>query len=106
MITLSMIDNTEVEMCTVQAEAPPQMLNLAEAAVHAVILDALCWWTTEISVDGFRFVDAISMLKTWDGGIMSRAPLVEAIARHQRCLLNSKYYIPKDVILLVVVIHK
>lgn len=55
-------------------------LNCNYPIVQQMILDSLRYWVVEFHVDGFCFINASSLLKGFHGELLSRPPLVEAIA--------------------------
>lgn len=55
-------------------------LNCNYPIVQQMILDCLRHWVIEFHIDGFVFVNASSLLRGFNGEILSRPPLVEAIA--------------------------
>ncbi|CAK7348183.1 unnamed protein product [Dovyalis caffra] len=55
-------------------------LNCNYPIVQRMILDSLQHWVTEFHIDGFCFINASSLLRSFDGEYLSRPPLVEAIA--------------------------
>lgn len=55
-------------------------LNCNYPIVQQMILDCLRHWVIEFHIDGFVFVNASSLLRGFSGEILSRPPLVEAIA--------------------------
>ncbi|MCD9643171.1 hypothetical protein HAX54_030390 [Datura stramonium] len=55
-------------------------LNCNYPIVQQMILDCLRHWAIEFHVDGFVFLNASSLLRGFHGEILSRPPLVEAIA--------------------------
>ncbi|XP_060181459.1 isoamylase 2, chloroplastic isoform X1 [Lycium barbarum] len=55
-------------------------LNCNYPIVQQMILDCLRHWVIEFHIDGFVFVNASSLLRGFHGEILSRPPLVEAIA--------------------------
>ncbi len=48
--------------------------------VRDLIVDALCWWVTEMHVDGFRFDLAAILGRGPDGEPLANPPLIERIA--------------------------
>lgn len=56
------------------------LLNCNYPIVIQMILDSLRHWVIEFHVDGFCFVNASALLKGFHGELLSRPPLVEAIA--------------------------
>lgn len=57
-------------------------LNCNHPIVQRVILDSLQHWVTEFHIDGFCFINASSLLRSFGGEYLSRPPIVEAIAFH------------------------
>lgn len=55
-------------------------MNCNYPIVQQMILDCLRYWVIEFHIDGFVFVNASSLLRGFNGEILSRPPLVEAIA--------------------------
>ncbi|XP_059299959.1 isoamylase 2, chloroplastic [Lycium ferocissimum] len=55
-------------------------LNCNYPIVQQMVLDSLRHWVIEFHIDGFVFVNASSLLRGFHGEILSRPPLVEAIA--------------------------
>ncbi|KDP21497.1 hypothetical protein JCGZ_21968 [Jatropha curcas] len=55
-------------------------LNCNYPIVQRMILDSLRHWVTEFHIDGFCFMNASFLLRGFHGEILSRPPLVEAIA--------------------------
>ncbi|CAN4093516.1 unnamed protein product [Withania somnifera] len=55
-------------------------MNCNYPIVQQMILDCLRHWVIEFHIDGFVFVNASSLLRGFHGEILSRPPLVEAIA--------------------------
>ncbi|PHU26272.1 Isoamylase 2, chloroplastic [Capsicum chinense] len=55
-------------------------LNCNYPVVQQMILDCLRHWVIEFRIDGFVFINASSLLRGFHGEILSRPPLVEAIA--------------------------
>ncbi|CAI9096650.1 OLC1v1032843C1 [Oldenlandia corymbosa var. corymbosa] len=55
-------------------------LNCNHPVVSQMILDSLRHWVTEFRVDGFCFMNAASLLRGFHGEVLTRPPLVEAIA--------------------------
>ncbi|KAF3621450.1 hypothetical protein FXO38_31823 [Capsicum annuum] len=55
-------------------------LNCNYPIVQQMILDCLRHWVIEFRIDGFVFINASSLLRGFHGEILSRPPLVEAIA--------------------------
>lgn len=54
-------------------------INANEPAVLKLIVDCLCYWVTEMHVDGFRFDLASALTRGPDGLPLKKAPLIEAI---------------------------
>jgi glycogen operon protein len=50
--------------------------------VRDLIIDCLCYWVTEMHVDGFRFDLASILGRGSDGEVLSNPPLLERIAGH------------------------
>jgi glycogen operon protein len=64
-------------------------VNCNHPVVRDLIIDALCYWVTEMHVDGFRF-DLASILGRGPGGeVMTNPPLLERIAGNP-VLANTK----------------
>ncbi|KAJ9187671.1 hypothetical protein P3X46_003098 [Hevea brasiliensis] len=55
-------------------------LNCNYPVVQRMILDSLRHWVTEFHIDGFCFINASFLQRGFHGEILSRPPLVEAIA--------------------------
>ena len=55
-------------------------MNCAHPVVQQLILDSLRNWVIEYHIDGFCFINASSMLRGFNGEILSRPPLIEAIS--------------------------
>ncbi|GAV91040.1 Alpha-amylase domain-containing protein/CBM_48 domain-containing protein [Cephalotus follicularis] len=55
-------------------------LNCNYPIVQQIILDSLRHWVAEFHIDGFCFMNALSLLRGVNGEYLSRPPLVEAIA--------------------------
>lgn len=55
-------------------------LNCNYPVVLQMIVDSLRYWVTEFHIDGFSFINASSLLNGYHGELLSRPPLVEAIA--------------------------
>ncbi|OAY49666.1 isoamylase 2, chloroplastic [Manihot esculenta] len=55
-------------------------LNCNYPIVQRMILDSLRHWVTEYHIDGFCFINASFLQRGFHGEILSRPPLVEAIA--------------------------
>ncbi len=55
-------------------------VNCNHPVVRDLIVDALCWWVTEMHVDGFRFDLAAILGRGADGQPLANPPLVERIA--------------------------
>jgi isoamylase len=55
-------------------------LNCNHPVVRDLILDCLCYWVTEMHVDGFRFDLASILGRGRDGTVLSDPPLLERIA--------------------------
>ena len=57
-------------------------LNANHPFVLAFIVDCLCYWVTEMHVDGFRFDLASALTRGSDGTPLHNAPVIEAITNH------------------------
>jgi glycogen operon protein len=55
-------------------------VNCNHPVVRNLIVDALCWWVTEMHVDGFRFDLASILSRGPDGQPLATPPLIEQIA--------------------------
>jgi len=55
-------------------------VNCNHPVVRDLIVDALCWWVTEMHVDGFRFDLAAILGRGADGEPLANPPLIERIA--------------------------
>ena len=55
-------------------------LDVNEPVVRELILDSLCYWATEMQVDGFRFDLAPALARNPDGEFGDASPLFEAMA--------------------------
>lgn len=55
-------------------------VNCNHPVVRDLIVDALCWWVTEMHVDGFRFDLASILSRGPDGAPLATPPLIERIA--------------------------
>ncbi len=55
-------------------------LNCNHPVVRDLVLDCLCYWVTEMHVDGFRFDLASILGRGRDGSVLSDPPLLERIA--------------------------
>jgi len=55
-------------------------VNCNHPLVRNLIVDALCWWVTEMHVDGFRFDLASILSRGPDGEPLANPPLIELIA--------------------------
>lgn len=55
-------------------------VNCNHPVVRDLIVDALCWWVTEMHVDGFRFDLASILSRGPDGKPLANPPLIERIA--------------------------
>ncbi|RAL54371.1 hypothetical protein DM860_001499 [Cuscuta australis] len=64
----------------VQALKFRHSLNCNYPLVQQLILDSLRHWVVEYHIDGFCFVNASSLTRGFHGELLSRPPLVEAIA--------------------------
>jgi len=64
-------------------------VNCNHPVVRDMILDCLCYWVTEMHVDGFRFDLASIMGRGRDGEVLANPPLLERIAANP-VLSNSK----------------
>ncbi|MEJ2470552.1 MAG: glycogen debranching protein GlgX [Desulfuromonadales bacterium] len=57
-------------------------VNCNHPVVRELIIDALCYWVTEMHVDGFRFDLASILGRGPDGEVLTNPPLIERIAGH------------------------
>ncbi|MDT8440619.1 MAG: glycogen debranching protein GlgX [Desulfuromonadales bacterium] len=57
-------------------------VNCNHPVVRDLIVDALCYWVTEMHVDGFRFDLAAILGRGADGEPLANPPLIERIAAH------------------------
>jgi glycogen operon protein len=64
-------------------------VNCNHPVVRDLIIDALCYWVTEMHVDGFRFDLASILGRGPQGEVLSNPPLLERIAA-QPILANTK----------------
>jgi len=64
-------------------------LNCNHPVVRDMILDCLCYWVTEMHVDGFRFDLASILGRGQDGSVLYNPPLLERIAANP-VLANTK----------------
>jgi glycogen operon protein len=64
-------------------------VNCNHPVVRDLIIDALCYWVTEMHVDGFRFDLASILGRGPDGEVMTNPPLLERIAGNP-VLANTK----------------
>lgn len=64
-------------------------VNCNHPVVRDLIIDALCYWVTEMHVDGFRFDLASILGRGSDGEVLTNPPLLERIAGHP-VLANTK----------------
>jgi glycogen operon protein len=55
-------------------------VNCNHPVVRDLIIDALCYWVTEMHVDGFRFDLASILGRGSDGAVLTNPPLLERIA--------------------------
>jgi isoamylase len=55
-------------------------VNCNHPVVRDLIIDALCYWVTEMRVDGFRFDLASILGRGSDGAVLTNPPLLERIA--------------------------
>lgn len=55
-------------------------VNCNHPVVRNLIVDALCWWVTEMHVDGFRFDLAAILSRGPDGEPLASPPLIEQLA--------------------------
>ncbi len=55
-------------------------VNCNHPVVRDLIIDALCYWVTEMHVDGFRFDLASILGRGSDGTVLTNPPLLERIA--------------------------
>jgi glycogen operon protein len=55
-------------------------VNCNHPVVRDLIVDTLCWWVTEMHVDGFRFDLAAILARGADGEPLANPPLIERIA--------------------------
>jgi len=64
-------------------------VNCNHPVVRDLIIDALCYWVTEMHVDGFRFDLASILGRGSDGSVLANPPLLERIAGNP-ILANTK----------------
>jgi glycogen operon protein len=64
-------------------------VNCNHPVVRDLIIDALCYWVTEMHVDGFRFDLASILGRGSDGEVLTNPPLLERIAGNP-VLANTK----------------
>lgn len=64
-------------------------VNCNHPVVRDLIIDALCYWVTEMHVDGFRFDLASILGRGSDGEVLTNPPLLERIAGNP-LLSNTK----------------
>jgi glycogen operon protein len=64
-------------------------VNCNHPVVRDLIIDALCYWVTEMHVDGFRFDLASILGRGSDGAVLTNPPLLERIAGNP-VLANTK----------------
>jgi len=64
-------------------------VNCNHPVVRDLIIDALCYWVTEMHVDGFRFDLASILGRGPDGEVLTNPPLLERIAGNP-VLANTK----------------
>jgi glycogen operon protein len=64
-------------------------VNCNHPVVRDLIIDALCYWVTEMHVDGFRFDLASILGRGSDGSVLTNPPLLERIAGNP-VLANTK----------------
>jgi len=64
-------------------------VNCNHPVVRDLIIDALCYWVTEMHVDGFRFDLASILGRGSDGEVLTNPPLLERIAGNP-LLANTK----------------
>jgi glycogen operon protein len=64
-------------------------VNCNHPVVRDLIIDALCYWVTEMHVDGFRFDLASILGRGPDGEVLTNPPLLERIAGNP-ILANTK----------------
>lgn len=57
-------------------------VNCNHPVVRDLIVDALCYWVTEMHIDGFRFDLASILGRGADGSPLANPPLIERIAAH------------------------
>lgn len=57
-------------------------VNCNHPVVRDLIVDCLCYWVTEMHVDGFRFDLASILGRGPDGEVLANPPLLERIAGH------------------------
>lgn len=55
-------------------------LNCNHPILQQLVLESLRYWVTEFHIDGFCFINASSLTRGSHGELLSRPPLVEAIA--------------------------
>lgn len=56
--------------------------NANDPTTLKLIIDCLCYWVTEMHVDGFRFDLASALTRNTNGTPLKSAPLIEAITNH------------------------
>lgn len=79
--SLKEIDSSSYYYVTGDKESKiKNVVNCNFPIAHQMIIDSLRYWVTEFHIDGFCFIDASSLLKGYHGELLSRPPLVEAIA--------------------------
>ncbi|RKZ10422.1 glycogen debranching enzyme [bacterium] len=59
-------------------------VNANHAVVRRNIVDALCWWTEHLHVDGFRFDLAGALARGRNGEVLEHPPLLEELAVEPR----------------------
>jgi glycogen operon protein len=64
-------------------------VNCNHPVVRDLIIDCLCYWVTEMHVDGFRFDLASILGRGTNGEVLANPPLLERIAGHP-ILANTK----------------
>ena len=57
-------------------------VNCNHPVVRDLIIDSLCYWVTEMHVDGFRFDLASILGRGSSGEVLANPPLIERIAAH------------------------
>lgn len=57
-------------------------LNANHPIISEMIVDCLCYWVSEMHVDGFRFDLASALTRGQDGNPLQKPPLIQAITNH------------------------